>query len=207
LKVFFSEDVKQQLRAFDCVAELQDGLPRDYSRWPDFCQAQYLEMMYLLPGYVLSSQGDRMAMAHSVEGRYPFLDHRVNEFAAKLHPSLKMRVLNEKYLLKEAARSMVPPSILRRSKQPYRAPDGTSFFGRRMPDYVSELLSPSALKQHGIFNSDSVTRLVAKFKSGRGTSTKDNMALVGVLSTQLMAHKFLAPVQKAMTSEVAGVAG
>jgi asparagine synthase (glutamine-hydrolysing) len=118
-----------------------------------------------------------------------------------------MRVLNEKYLLKEAARSMVPPSILRRSKQPYRAPDGKSFFGRQMPDYVSELLSPSALKQHGIFNSDSVTGLVAKFKSGRGTSTKDNMALVGVLSTQLMAHKFLAPAQKAMTPEVAGVAG
>ena len=54
------------------------------------------------PGYILSSQSDRMAMAHSVEGRFPFLDYRVVEFAAKLPARLKMKVLNQKYLLKKA---------------------------------------------------------------------------------------------------------
>lgn len=206
LKMFFSDAVKQELQTCNSLTELQHQLPRGYSRWPNFCQAQYLETMYLLPGYILSSQGDRMAMAHSVEGRYPFLDHRVSEFAAKLHPSLKMRVLKEKYLLKEAARGKVPASILRRCKQPYRAPDGQCFFGKRTPDYVEELLSPDALRSHGIFHSDSVIKLVAKFKSGRATSTKDNMALVGVLSTQLMAHKFLEPIQ-ATTPRMSGVAG
>jgi len=205
LKMFFSDDVMQELRTCDNLSELRQELPRSYSRWPDFCQAQHLETTYLLPGYILSSQGDRMAMAHSVEGRYPFLDHRIGEFAAKLHPSLKMRVLNEKFLLKEAARGKVPRSIIRRSKQPYRAPDGKSFFVGRSPDYVDELLSPEALKRSGLFRPNPVLKLVAKFKSGRATSTKDNMALVGILSTQVMAHKFLGSIQVS-AAKMAGVA-
>jgi asparagine synthetase B (glutamine-hydrolysing) len=56
-----------------------------------------------LPSYLLSSQCDRMAMAHSVEGRYPFLNYRVVEFGAKLPLRLKMKVLNQKYLLKRAS--------------------------------------------------------------------------------------------------------
>jgi asparagine synthase (glutamine-hydrolysing) len=191
LKMFFSDAVKAEVGTYDGLGELEQALPHCYRRWPEFCQAQYLETTQLLPGYILSSQGDRMAMAHSVEGRYPFLDYRVSEFAARLHPSLKMRVLNEKYLLKQAAQGLVPASILTRSKQPYRAPDGKSFFGGPPLDYVEELLSAGRLKQDGIFQPEPVTRLVAKFKSGRATTTKDNMALVGILSTQLMVHKFL----------------
>ncbi len=191
LKLFFSDAVKADLVGYDGLAEMAKSLPGRYRRWPEFCQAQYLETTQLLPGYILSSQGDRMAMAHSVEGRYPFLDHRVSEFAAKLHPSVKMRVLNEKYLLKRAARGKVPASILERSKQPYRAPDGKSFFGKHSPEYVEALLSPDALNNSGVFQPGPVGKLVSKFKSGRATSTKDNMALVGILSTQLLAHKFL----------------
>jgi asparagine synthase (glutamine-hydrolysing) len=191
LKMFFSNTVKAELRESDTVAELEQELPRCYSRWSAFCQAQYLEAKYLLPGYILSSQGDRMAMAHSVEGRYPFLDHRVTEFAARLHPSLKMRVLNEKYLLKEAARGKVPASICKRTKQPYRAPDGMCFFTKQSPDYVADLLSSDGLKKNDLFQESAVTKLVAKFRSGHTTSTKDNMALVGILSTQLLAAKFL----------------
>jgi asparagine synthase (glutamine-hydrolysing) len=194
IKGFFSGDVKHELRNVDSLAGLRQRMPESFSCWPDFCQAQYLESQYLLPGYILSCQGDRVAMAHSVEARYPFLDHRVSTFAAKLHPSLKMRVLNEKFLLKEAARGKVPSSVLGRAKQPYRAPDRESLFGKRTPDYIDEVLTPAALKRNGIFHPDSVTKLVAKFKSGRMTSTKDNMALVGIVSTQLMAQKFLEPI-------------
>ena len=131
LKRFFSDAVQSQLQQYDGKTELERGLPAEFGAWPHFCQAQYLETMYLLPGYILSSQGDRMAMAHSVEGRYPFLDHRVVEFASKLSPTLKMKVLNEKYLLKQAASGLVPPAILRRRKQPYRAPEGRSILGER----------------------------------------------------------------------------
>lgn len=191
LKLFLSDEIKSEIVGYDGLAELAQSLPPCYGRWPEFCQAQYLESTQLLPGYILSSQGDRMAMAHSVEGRYPFLDYRVSEFAAGLHPSMKMRALNEKYILKKAARDKIPASILKRSKQPYRAPDGKIFFGKQSLDYVEELLSPNTLKRNGIFRPGPVGKLVSKFKSGRDTTTKDDMTLVGVLSTQLLVHKFL----------------
>ena len=104
LKMFFSKDVRSQLASRDVYRDLRDALPDEYSGWPHFCQAEYLETAYLLPGYILSSQGDRMAMAHSLEGRYPFLDHRVVKFAGRLSTSLKMKVLNQKFLLKRAAK-------------------------------------------------------------------------------------------------------
>ena len=191
IKLFYSNSTKKQLADQDPLAEMEQLLPEQYSAWPDFCQAQYLEMAHLLPGYILSAQGDRMAMAHSVEGRYPFLDHRLSSFAAKLHPSLKMRVLREKYLLKVAAKSLIPDSILKRTKQPYRAPDGVSFFGSERLDYVDELLSPESVKKCGVFEPGPVSKLVAKFRSGRKLTTRDDMAVVGILSTQLLAHSFL----------------
>jgi asparagine synthase (glutamine-hydrolysing) len=130
-----------------------------------------------------------MAMAHAVEGRYPFLDHRVVEFSAKLPPNLKMKVLDQKYLLKRAANGLIPNSIQKRHKQPYRAPDGKSFFAAKT-SYVDEMLSPENIKQDGIFNPQAVAALAAKFKSGRTISTRDDMALVGVLSTELLLASF-----------------
>ena len=66
------------------MSELQGQLPECYNSWEAFLQAQFLETNYLLPGYILSSQGDRVAMAHAVEGRFPFLDYRVVEFAVEV---------------------------------------------------------------------------------------------------------------------------
>ena len=129
-------------------------------------------------------------MAHSVEGRYPFLDHRVVSFAAQLPPTLKMKVLNQKYLLKQAADGLIPDSIKNRYKQPYRAPDGKSFFSPS-PEYVEELLCEEQLRRDGVFQASSVTALVQKFKSGRVTGEKDNMALIGILSTQLLLNQFI----------------
>ena len=130
-------------------------------------------------------------MAHSVEGRYPFLDYRVVEFATKLPVRAKMRVLNQKYLLKRASAGLVPESILRRPKQPYRAPDGKCFFDATAPEYVKELLSPEAVCKHGIFDSRAVQLLVSKFSGGKSGSLRDNMAIVAVLSTQLLAEQFI----------------
>ncbi len=191
LKTFLSEEMRAAMQDCDPYEELSALLPAAYSDWPLGCQAEYLETKFLLPGYILSSQGERMAMAHAVEGRYPFLDHRVVDFAAKLPPNLKLNVLNEKYLLKRAAKGLIPDSILARPKQPYRAPDGKSFFDRRPLDYVEDLLCTSKLKEDGIFNVHAVAKLMEKFKAKRAIGVKDDMALVGILSTQLVIDQFL----------------
>jgi asparagine synthase (glutamine-hydrolysing) len=190
LKRFFSDEVRAEAQSFRAMSALERSLPDAYAGWSSFNQAEYLEATLLLPGYILSSQGDRVAMANAVEGRYPFLDHRVVEFATKLPPRLKMKVLDQKHLLKRAARGRVPESVRQRAKQPYRAPDGRSFFGSGA-SYVEELLSSEQIKDDAIFDPVSVAHLVNKFKYGRETSVVDNMALVGILSTQLLLHRFV----------------
>ena len=190
LKLLFSADFRAAIGEFDAIGELEENLPDEFQSWPHFSQGQYLEATYFLAGYLLSSQGDRMAMAHSVEGRYPFLDFRVVEFAAKLPANLKMKVLDEKYLLKRASEGLVPQSIVRRVKQPYRAPDGRCFFEPGAPSYVKEMLSPASIEKGGIFDPAAVSALVSKYSAGKASSVKDDMALVGVLSTQLLAAQF-----------------
>jgi asparagine synthase (glutamine-hydrolysing) len=195
LKMFFSSEVKFELRASDAYTELRQLLPARYGSWDSFCRAQYLETALLLPGYILSSQGDRVAMAHSVEGRYPFLDHRLVEFAAQLPTQTKMKALNEKYLLKRMAKGLVPENIRKRSKQPYRAPDARSFFDSGTQSaraaYIDELLSPERIQRDGIFDPAAVGKLVAKAKRGETVGIKDNMAVVGILSTQLVFDQFI----------------
>ena len=75
-------------------------LPRDFDRYDHLGKAQWLESVIFMSGYLLSSQGDRVSMANSVEGRYPFLDYRVIEFAATLPSDYKLHGLNEKFILK-----------------------------------------------------------------------------------------------------------
>jgi len=191
LKLLFSADFRADIGNYDPMRELKAALPGDFDSWRPFTQAEYLESKYFLAGYLLSSQGDRMAMAHGVEGRYPFLDHRLLEFAAKVPSHLKLKVLNEKYLLKRACKGLVPDSILNRTKQPYRAPDSKCFFNGAAPEYVSDLLSRSAIEKSGIFDPHAIGLLVAKFKAGKAGSVRDDMALVGVLSTQLLATQFI----------------
>jgi asparagine synthase (glutamine-hydrolysing) len=194
IKRLFSPAVRAALAGRDPYAELRHRLPDRYRDWASFCQAQYLESALLLPGYILSSQGDRMAMAHGVETRSPFLDHRVVEFAAALPPILKMRGLDEKHLLKRAAAGVVPPVVLARAKQPYRAPEARAFFAGQPPDYVTELLSPARIAADGVFDPEAVERLVEKVLDGRAIGVRDNMALVGILSTQLLIHHFITAV-------------
>ena len=210
LKRFFSPEFAQQVDESDAYEELSFALPIGFGEWSAFCQAQYLETAILLPGYILSSQGDRVAMANSVEGRFPFLDHRLAEFAAKVPPRWKMKGLNEKYLLKRAVRGLIPARILARKKQPYRAPDAKSFFtsdwSSAREGYVEELLSPGRLQGDGVFRPDAVEKLMQKTRAGKATSVRDNMAVVGILSTQILVDKFIRnmPGIRDTSSSVAG---
>ncbi len=200
LKMFFSDAVRAEISGVESYSKVRSQLPESYATWDSFCQAQYLETKYLLPEYILSSQGDRMAMAHSVEGRFPFLDHRVVEFASRLPVSLKMKVLNEKHLLKRCARDLIPSSIVKRHKQPYRAPEACSFLQPAAREYMDELLSLEQIRRDAIFDAPAVTKLVDKFRKGAAIGIKDNMGLVGVVSTQLLIHRFINHFEGRMAS-------
>jgi asparagine synthase (glutamine-hydrolysing) len=191
LKLFFSDAVRSAVNGYDGRSELASRLPADYGNWDPFCQSQYLETVHLLPGYILSSQGDRVAMAHGVESRFPFLDPNVVAFASALPPTLKMKALNEKFLLKQLARDLVPASVWQRSKQPYRAPGAKAFFAPGADGYTHDLLSPAQLQRDGIFDPRAVGRLVQKVRGRTAIGVKDDMALVGIISTQLVIHRFI----------------
>jgi asparagine synthase (glutamine-hydrolysing) len=184
----FSADVRQAAARHDPVGRLLATLPPEHARWSLLARDQYLEIRTLLSGYLLSSQGDRMLMAHSVEGRFPFLDPSVVALAASLPPGFKLRGLDEKHVLKRAGAGLVPPEILRRKKQPYRAPDALAFAGEGAPAWAAELLSERAVRDAGVLDPRVVERLARKCRESEGGqfSNADNMALVGALSTQLL---------------------
>jgi asparagine synthase (glutamine-hydrolysing) len=190
-KTFFSADLRKSLAGYDTLADLRDCLPAEFARWHPLSQAQYLETAYLLPGYILSSQGDRVAMANAVEGRFPFLDHRIVEFAARIPPKLKIRGLREKHILREAMKSVLPSHIGNRTKQPYRSPDCQSFVGAQAPAYVSQRLSGADIAAAGYFEPRAVSKLAAKCRSQKFIGFRDNMAFVGVLATQLWHREFV----------------
>lgn len=173
--------------AHDLGAELEADLPAALSGWAPLHRDQYVEATTLLPGYLLAAQGDRMAMAASIEARFPFLDHRVIEFAGGLPPGLKLQGLREKRVLKQAMAHRLPPVITARSKQPYRAPDSACFFEQGRPlDWVEALMSPAAIEAAGLFDPAPVGKLLAKCAAGRAIGFPDNMAFTGILSCQLL---------------------
>jgi asparagine synthase (glutamine-hydrolysing) len=191
IKSFFSDDVSAKLDDYDPHKSIYEKLPNDFKKWSDLGKSQYLEATIFMSGYLLSSQGDRMAMGNSVEGRYPFLDYRVIEFCGKLPDNFKLNCLNEKFLMKKMSVGRIPESITKRSKQPYRAPIVSSFFDEGSPAYISEILSESNLKSFGIFNAEKVKSLIKKISVQKNISEVDQMAVAGILSTQLLYKMFI----------------
>lgn len=189
-KIFFSGDLRATLNGYNAVEELADRLPEAFSLWHPLHQAQYLETRFLLPGYILSSQGDRMAMAHGIEGRFPFLDHRLVEFAARLPPEMKLKGLVEKHILRKATGHLLPTTIGKRTKQPYRAPDARSFVEAGELDYVRDCLSEASIAAGGLFNAKAVAKLHEKCRTQPASGFRDNAAFVGILSTQLWQKNF-----------------
>jgi asparagine synthase (glutamine-hydrolysing) len=187
---FLSDDVRHSVRAHP-ASPILEALPAAFQGWDPLAKAQYLEVKTFLSPYLLSSQGDRMGMAHSVEGRFPFLDTRVVEFCNHLPATLKLHALTEKYLLKRLGKKCLPQEIWQRPKRPYRAPIHRSFFNQSTPDYVRELLSPRMVQRSGLFSAMAVSHLVQKIDQGSPISETEDMALAGILSSQLIYHRFI----------------
>ena len=176
----------------DCVDPtqfLESWLPSGYSQSEDIDRAQAIEVQTLMSNYLLSSQGDRMTMAHSVEGRYPFLDDEFVEFMSTIPRRLKLRGLKDKFILRNSYKDKLPDKIRNRPKVAYQAPDIKGFVDNgKVPDYVEELMSPQRIKEVGLFDSEQVTRLLDKARSYDLTrvGVRDNMAFVLMLSTMLL---------------------
>ncbi|MET0091523.1 MAG: asparagine synthase (glutamine-hydrolyzing) [Candidatus Thiodiazotropha sp.] len=190
---FLSDEARAAVQPPVDFARIERILPDAIQQWKPLNRDQYIEANTLLSGYLLSSQGDRVGMANSIEGRFPFLDHRVIEFAAQLPSRYKIMGLNEKYMLKKTMQGLIPESIRNRSKQPYRAPDSQSFFQDGKPlDYVDDLFSESRIRQAGYFNPKATSMLLNKCARGKALGFGDNMAFVGILSTMLIDEQFIA---------------
>ena len=187
----FSESIRAGQKA-GAEEHLQSWpLPSGFSSWGPTQRAQYWEIDTFLSTYLLSSQGDRVGMANSVEGRFPFLDYRMVEFANQLPSRLKLRGLHDKYILREASRDWLPAEIRERPKRPYRAPIHRCFFGSPRPEYIDDLLSESAVARAGVFEPAAVTQLVKRIESGAALGETDDMAVAGVISTQLIHSQFM----------------
>jgi asparagine synthase (glutamine-hydrolysing) len=192
VKTLLSSEVGAELGAA-AHDELLESLPPEFAEWDPLNRAQYLEATLLLPGYLLSSQGERMLMANSVEGRYPFLDPDLIALSTQIEPRLLMAGLREKFVLKRAVEDLVPPAIRRRTKQPYRAPHLNPLqTSGRHTELLRALLSPALLQAYGYFDSDKVSWLLRKTAPQLLLSETDSMALSAVLSTQYLHHRFIA---------------
>jgi asparagine synthase (glutamine-hydrolysing) len=193
LSIFEPALVERARAVDDPAVRLVGRLPERFARFSPLGKAQYVEIQTFLEGYLLHSQGDRMLMGHSIEGRFPFLDYRVAEFAAALPDRLRLRGLEEKYALRRAVSTFLPQEVYARRKRPYRAPIGRVFVGPDAPEYVRELLAPERLAAGGVFRADAVGRVVAKFEANPDrVSETDEMALVGAVSTMLLHEQLVA---------------
>jgi asparagine synthase (glutamine-hydrolysing) len=194
---FFLRDLREAVKSN--VQEANSlPLPEGFGSWDELHRAQFLEIGTLFSGYILSAQGDRMLMSHSVEGRFPFLDDRVMEYSCMLDPIYTLPGLKEKAVLKKLAKDLIPEEILNRPKQPYRAPDAVCFVGRDAPEWVNESLSEDAIAEVGLFDTAAVSALVRKLRDtidrdGEQAipSNIDNMALTGIISSQLLHEQLI----------------
>ncbi len=168
-------------------------------RWHPLNQSLYFGYKSILPGLLLNQKGDRPAMSHSVETRYPFLDEDVIDFCAKLHPKWKLRGLTrDKHVLREMSAGILPADITRRRKHMFRAPFASTFF-ENPPDYVKQLLSDESLKKTGYFPIPAIRNLYEHFagapenRSHKKPVIKQSveMALTTAMGTQLWHHLYI----------------
>ena len=188
---FYKDELAAELSAEAALEPIRESLPGGFADWDELERAAWLEVTTLLEPYLLAAQGDRVAMAHGVEGRYPFLDQRVYARSVELADAEKLTETSDKIALRRLAEELLPAEIAGRRKQPYRAPEVTPFFSTGSPDWVEEALSPAALGGNGIWDSRRVEGLLRRCRSGRATGVREGMALIGILSTQLWHEAFV----------------
>jgi asparagine synthase (glutamine-hydrolysing) len=158
----YAPEVAEALPEFESVRFPVARADRLRGRHP-LHQRSYLDVKLRLSEHLLSEHGDRMVLANSVEGRYPFLDPEVVDFAVHTPPRLKLNGLQEKYVVKKAAAGLVPPEVLDREKFGFRGPSTPDLLRERV-EWVEDLLSHDQVRAQGYFNPDVVEKLKARYR-------------------------------------------
>lgn len=184
-----SEEVKTAL-ATGAAQSMVDS----WGRWmssvkgqPEFEQLLWLQSRTRMPDYINHGL-DRMSMAHSIEARPPFLDHKLWEFCASIPTGFKLRHSTEKYLLREAGKDLVPEPARRRPKSPLRVPFQQWVARPHLPDWAESALSATSIRRSGLFDADAVQVLRRDVQAG---DTSKATLLSATLNMQAWAHMFL----------------
>lgn len=196
-----SEEASAAAADEDPVAAAVATLPPGAAGWPPLARAQALEMETLLAGYLLAAQGDRMLLASGVEGRFPYLDHRLVDLAARLPLRQKLRGLVGKWVLRRYARARVPDAVAARPKFPYRAPPPRLLVGPGAPAWAREALAPESLRAARLFDPARAGRLVAKLSDPQAVASEvDAAGLTALVTGQLLARALrdVAPARAAL---------
>lgn len=205
IKRFLSKSFMERLAGWDPVQALLESLPESFHSLRPLARAQSLEVRTLLSQYLLPYQGERMLSANGLVGRFPFLDHRVIDFAARLPDAFKLRGLREKIILREVGKEQVPLPVLSRQKFPYRAPIAEGLVGNGAPEWARALLCADEVDRVGVFDGTNVSRLIEKLAARKGPpSDADDMALAAITTTQLLSSRFIRtqPVPRAAGGDV-----
>jgi asparagine synthase (glutamine-hydrolysing) len=185
----------------DLIGKMTATYPAGFGDWTLLQQNQYLEMATLLDGYLLSSQGDRMSLGHGIEGRFPYLDHRLVERTFSWPDAYKLNGFSQKHILRSAFRGLIPDSITDRAKLPYQAPDLRAFIRNGEPvPLVRQHLSPERIRECGIFDERYVARFLRRFSERPPDKVgyRDNMTLVFMLSAQIARYWAKNPLQTSL---------
>lgn len=157
----YSSGVNELYAEFDCLEHSLVNQSRLQGRHPVH-QRSYLDFKLRLSDHLISDHGDRMALANSVEARYPFLDLNLIEFSRQIPPGLKLNNFTEKYILRRVAEDLVPPAVLNREKYGFHAP-GSPYLLQQKNPWIQDLLSYERIKRQGYFNPDTVERLKQRY--------------------------------------------
>ncbi|QEL20109.1 asparagine synthase (glutamine-hydrolyzing) [Limnoglobus roseus] len=188
---FFGGELREKMLNHSAFEDLE--LSPDLHRWNPFNRQMSIGARVMLPGHLMASKGDRVAMHSSVEARYPFLDEDVLAFLATLHPRWKLRRLTDKYIERKVAEKWLPPEVAWRKKHMFRAPMDSFAAGGGLEPWIAQVMSRESMAKTGYFDYDAVHRESAKLATmKRGFArTGLEMGLTAVTATQLWHHLYI----------------
>jgi len=154
-------------------------------------QSLYLWSKTMLPGYILTMLGDRMEMAHSVEGRVPFLDHPLVELIRSQPVTQKINGMTEKYVLREATRDVITDTVYRRQKHPFMSPPSTLHPQEKLSTFVQDTLRGATLASIPFFDQKKVIGLLDDLHTmDEGARIANDQVLMTVVSACVLQDKF-----------------